>query len=147
MKTLTKKPARQASIAAVAGALFLLLGLLGSVSPAQAAYYDTDYVNTMNNVGDGVSGYVNWTSAYAGNAQLTVRNNLADKSCVLVQDRVERGGVWSGWVERGPYCFNASYPLNLTISNNGRPVQAWQFRTRPAWASNWIYDTNSPGGA
>src|SRR3954469_18991941 len=126
MKTTTKQSARRLSyLVALIGVLFSLAGL---ASPAQAAaYYDIDYVNTLSSGGDGVTGYVYWTNAYTGTARLTVSNNVADGACVLVQDRVERGGVWSRWVERGPYCFNATYALNLTAGNTGQPIQAWQF--------------------
>jgi hypothetical protein len=145
MKITTKKSARRTGyLVALTGVLFSLVGL---ASPSQAAYYDTDYVTTMSSSNDGVTGYIYWSNAYSGSAQLTVHNNPNDGYCVLVQDRVERGGVWSGWAERGPYCLNATYALNLTVGNNGRPVQSWQFRTRPAWASNWISDANAPGGA
>lgn len=144
MKTTKKSTRATAYLVTVVGVLCSLVGL---ASPSQAAYYDVDYVSTYSSTGNGVAGNVYWSSAYYGDARLTVYNNPNDGYCVLVQDRVERGGVWSGWVERGPYCYSSTYALNLTAGNAGRPIQAWEFRSRPAWASNWLYNTAFPGGA
>lgn len=144
MSTTTRTARRPRRLVTLLG---IPLTLLLPAIPATAAYLDTDGVNAMTTTGDGVTGTVYWTNTYVGSARLTVRNNVNDRYCVLVQDRLQRGGVWSRWTERGPYCFNATYSLNLMTGNNGRPIQSWQFRTRPAWASNWLYDTNAPGGA
>ena len=136
MNTLTK----MLTMVAAAGAVTAL-----TVAPASAAVIDQDQVNASVS-GNRLTGFVNWTSYYGGSGQVTIYNDMSDGVCATAQQRVYRGGAWSGWSDIARVCTIPSYTAGVYVSSNGQPVQYWQFRLHDA-DSDWVYDTNSPGGA
>ena len=126
-------------------ALVVAASALFSAAPAHAAIIDIDAVNTLY-AGSGLTGNVYWRNVNDGFAQLTV-HNPPDGFCVVVDDRVKRNGVWGPWRHSGSFCYDATYPLNLPSYNTGQRIDSWQFRSRPAWRTEWTPDTNAPGGA
>lgn len=132
------------TIKVAAASIAVLAGGLAAATPAHAII-DTDAVNTMYQ-GSGVTGTTYWRNHNDGFAQLTL-HNPNDGYCVVLQYRVQRAGVWGGWIHDGSYCQYTQYSVNLPSGNTGQQINAWQIRTRPAYTSTWTYDTNSPGGA
>lgn len=116
-----------------------------TMAPASAAVIDQDQVS-LSVSGNRVTGYVNWTSYYGGSGQVTIYNDMSDGVCATAQQRVYRGGAWSGWSDIARVCTTASYTANVWVSSNNQVVTYWQFRLHDS-NSDWVYDTNSPGGA
>lgn len=116
-----------------------------TMAPASAAVIDQDQVNASVS-GNRLTGYVNWTSFYGGSGQVTIYNDMSDGACATAQQRVYRGGAWSGWTDIARVCTIPSYTAGVYVVSNNQPVQYWQFRLHDAY-SDWVYDTNSPGGA
>ena len=128
-------------------ALVVAASALFSAAPARAAVIDIDAVTTVTK-GGGLTGNVYWRNVNDGFAQLTVHNDITDRYCVVVEDRVKRNGVWGPW-RHGSYCFYATYAINLPSYNTGRRIDSWQFRSHSAnrGPDDWDTDTNAPGGA
>lgn len=121
--------------------------LLATAAPAAAAPVpEYDYIDTRVS-GNTLQGSIYWSSTRYGSGTVNLYDDRTDGAhCAFMTHRVMAGGAWSGWAPTVYACGGQARRLPVTTNAQSSAIQYWQFAVRDH-GSNWVYETNSPGGA
>ncbi|MGI8685755.1 MAG: hypothetical protein ACR2MO_11835 [Acidimicrobiales bacterium] len=131
---------------ALVGLLAMAAMLGGAAQPALAdPVPESDQVTIQLTGANRAAGSIHWSNLRNGSGSVKVYNDLGDRQCVGLSDRIMVGGVWQPWRSiQGPLCYVSVYTLPVARSSSSN-IQYWQFRLKELDTNLVGYDTNRPG--